>query len=97
MSLAYDKDPIEMEEWAKKALTYAQEATSDKWAQASMGEAYLYLGDTVKALAAYKTVLTNDEFTPREITSIVWQITNASSLLDNSRFENGIYKLIKGI
>jgi len=97
MSLAYDKDKIEMEEWAKKALTHAQLATNDKWSQATIGEAYLYLGDTSNALESYRSALASGVFQPREIVSIAWQITNASSLLDNDDFENGILNILDNI
>lgn len=88
MSRAYDKDLIKMEKWAKKALMHAEIAAYDKWSQASMGEAYLYLGDTEKAHYSYKSALTSGKFSPREITSISWQASNVCTLLNLDDLEN---------
>lgn len=97
MSRAYDKDPIEMENWAKKALVHAEIALNDKWSKATIGEAYLYLGDTDRALNSYKAALADGNFSPREITSMAWQTSNICSLLNHEDFERRIFEIFDSI
>jgi len=94
MAIAYDHDLIEAEKWARKAIAHAELSKSEKWANATQGEAYLYLGNTEKSLQFYKLVCLENGFGPRDRISILWQASQAAELLQNEHFATSIQNFI---
>ncbi|MFV0347100.1 MAG: tetratricopeptide repeat-containing protein, partial [Halodesulfovibrio sp.] len=72
LSLLYLNDKNECNKWANEATHYAS-LTSDKWAQATLAEAYLYFDMPDSAFRRYERMIRNEFLTPREMLSMLNQ------------------------
>ncbi|WP_447969240.1 tetratricopeptide repeat-containing protein [Nitrospira sp. M1] len=82
MSLAYDDNFVEAQNFAKQAIAHCKEAKEDKWQRATLGEAYLLLGDADEAVRYYASALAAKPApTPREVDSMLQQALKVSSVL----------------
>ncbi|WP_338667332.1 tetratricopeptide repeat-containing protein [Pseudodesulfovibrio methanolicus] len=93
MVLASARDYTEMEKWAKVAMDHANKATRDKWAEATVAEAHLYLGDIETAKKKYKIIFTLGNFSPRELASIALQSLHISEHINSTDFTDFINSL----
>jgi len=81
MNLAFGSDITAAREFAQKALEHCTESgRQDIWRFATEGEAYLYLGDTDRALQSYAQALALGP-QPREAASMYQQATRAADLV----------------
>jgi tetratricopeptide (TPR) repeat protein len=80
MNLAFGGDFTAAREYARKALDYCTKSgIQDVWRYATEGEAYLYLGDTARALEGYgKALALTPE--PRQAASMYQQAVRAADL-----------------
>jgi pimeloyl-ACP methyl ester carboxylesterase len=92
LELATGERVDEIRSIAIRVLDHCRASKTDKWQLATMGEAYLYLGDIPAALAYYEASL---EAQPdmREIDSIQKQAIWAARLLKSSEAESRLQKL----
>jgi tetratricopeptide (TPR) repeat protein len=94
LELAMGERVDEIRSIAIRVLDHCRASKTDKWQLATMGEAYLYLGDIQAALAYYEGSL---EAQPdmREIDSIQKQAIWAARLLRSSEAESRLQKLFE--
>ena len=74
LQFAYTKDREATEDAARRALDYCGRVEPSMWARATCGEAYLYLGDYVAAIDAYRGAIDPMPGTWRKPDS--WQVTS---------------------
>jgi pimeloyl-ACP methyl ester carboxylesterase len=80
MELAYGSDVTAAREFARTALDYCTKSDAKTgWRHATEGEAYLYLGDTQAALAAYRRAVTLS-LQPWQASSMYQQAVRAADL-----------------
>lgn len=90
MNLAFGSDLTAAREYAQKALDYcAKSGTLNVWRYATEGEAYLYLGDTARALEGYgKALALKPE--PRQAASMYQQAARAADLIGEDHTVNDL-------
>lgn len=93
MALALGGDKEEVEKWAQTAMLHADKSKRDKWSDTTRAEAFLYLNEVDDAIEKYKTIIALKKFTPREISSIIYQAMNVSELLRLTAFSSYINSL----
>lgn len=72
----YNDSFEESKDWAQKAMSDAQLAGNDKWAAVTTAEAYYYLEEYEKGESLYESSLKSENFSPREMMSIISQLAN---------------------
>ncbi len=94
MTLALHENKQRTAEIAAAVLTHCNASTDDKWKLATMGEAYLYQGQTDHAVASYRAALTQ-AWTARERDSMQKQAIWASRLLEDEIAEARVELLFR--
>ncbi len=94
MALGYWKDDTKVNAWADRALKYAAKEPEDKWAKVTYAEALVYLGDVPQAINCYSEVLSSGKYTPREVSSILWQLSTLNEFLADDKIGQGLELLI---
>jgi pimeloyl-ACP methyl ester carboxylesterase len=94
MVLALDQDRERARKVAASVLVHTSSGKPDSWARATQGEAYLYLGDTRAALAAYADAA-RQTWESRELDSMQRQAIWAARLTDNAVAEMELEALFK--
>ena len=82
MTLALHEDKQRAAEMAASVLAHCKTSTNDAWKLATMGEAYLYQGQTEHALTSYNAALTQ-EWDTRDRDSMQRQAIWATRLLED--------------
>lgn len=93
MALALGKSRAKARVRAERVLAHTAEAKGDAWALPTKGEAYLYLGETEKAMAAYREAAQED-WTPRERASITRQAIWVARLTKNLEAEERLWAVL---
>eukprot|EP00831_Metopus_contortus_P028580 TRINITY_DN23704_c0_g1_i2.p1 TRINITY_DN23704_c0_g1~~TRINITY_DN23704_c0_g1_i2.p1 ORF type:complete len:408 (+),score=49.11 TRINITY_DN23704_c0_g1_i2:93-1316(+) len=90
MELAYIKDSLQAARWATLAMEHTKKDPHSPWAQATCAEALIYMGDIKEGLGAYDKAFHDGRFGPRELTSMLWQLSEINELMRNEDVERWI-------
>ena len=94
MALALGKNRAKARVRAGRVLVHTAQAKGDAWALPTEGEAYLYLGETEKAMAAYREAA-QQEWTPRERASMTQQAVWVARLMNNLEAEERLWAVLQ--
>ncbi|WP_027720334.1 tetratricopeptide repeat-containing protein [Maridesulfovibrio zosterae] len=90
MEFVYRKDKMKAARWARQAKDYAENDLYSAWALATCAEALIYMGDIKGGLEVYDKAFHDTRFGPRELMSMLWQLSEINELMRNEDVERWI-------